>query len=47
MFGPGETWAEHFHRAFAACQHNLAPMLVMDPIAARGFVDLGFDTWKS
>ena len=45
-FGPRETWQEQFRRAFAACQHNLAPMLVMDPIVARGFVDLGFDTKK-
>ena len=43
-FGPRETWAEQFRRAFAACQHNLAPMLVLDPIVARAFVDLGFDT---
>ncbi len=43
-FGPRETWAEQFRRAVAACQHNLAPILVMDPIVARGFVDFGFDT---
>jgi hypothetical protein len=43
-FGPRETWAEQFRRAFAACQHNLPPMLVLDPIVARAFVDLGFDT---
>ena len=43
-FGPRDTWQEQFQRAFAACQNNLAPMLVMDPIVARGFVDLGFDT---
>ncbi|NQV56934.1 MAG: hypothetical protein HQ503_13825 [Rhodospirillales bacterium] len=43
-FGPRETWAEQFKRAFAACQHNLVPTLIVDPITARQFVDLGFDT---
>jgi hypothetical protein len=43
-FGPRPTWKEQFQRAFAACQHNLAPMLVLDPIVARAFVELGFDT---
>jgi hypothetical protein len=43
-FGPRETWKEEFQRAFAACEQHLAPLLVMDPIAARGFVELGFDT---
>jgi hypothetical protein len=43
-FGPRETWAEQFKRAIAACQHNMPPVLVVDPITARQFVDLGFDT---
>ena len=43
-FGPRETWKEEFQRAFAGCEQHLVPLLVMDPIAARGFVDLGFDT---
>lgn len=43
-FGPRETWQKEFRRAFAACEQSIAPLIVMDPIAARGFVDLGFDT---
>ncbi|MDP6644430.1 MAG: UGSC family (seleno)protein [Rhodospirillales bacterium] len=43
-FGPRQTWAEQFKRAFAACQHNLVPTLIVDPITARQFVDLGFDS---
>ncbi|MBT3551541.1 MAG: hypothetical protein HOO19_18090 [Rhodospirillaceae bacterium] len=43
-FGPRETWAEQFKRAIAACQHNLPPTLIVDPITARQFVDLGFDS---
>jgi len=42
-FGPRETWREEFRRVFAACEQHLAPLLVLDPIAARGFVELGFD----
>jgi hypothetical protein len=43
-FGPRETWREEFRRAFAGCEQHLAPLFVMDPLCARGFVDLGFDT---
>ena len=43
-FGPRQTWQQEFRRAFAACEQHLAPLIVMDPICARGFVDLGFDT---
>lgn len=43
-FGPRETWAKQFKRAIAACQNNLPPTLVVDPITANQFVDLGFDT---
>ncbi|HZM35933.1 MAG TPA: UGSC family (seleno)protein [Burkholderiales bacterium] len=43
-FGPRETWQEEFRRVFAACEQHLAPLLVLDPLAARGFVELGFDT---
>ncbi len=42
-FGPRETWKEEFGRVFAGCEQHLAPLFVMDPICARGFVDLGFD----
>jgi hypothetical protein len=43
-FGPRDTWQQEFRRAFAGCEQHLAPLFVMDPICARGFVDLGFDT---
>jgi hypothetical protein len=43
-FGPRETWQAEFRRVFAGCEQHLAPLFVMDPIAARGFVELGFDT---
>jgi hypothetical protein len=43
-FGPRETWKEEFRRAFAGCEQHLAPLFVMDPLCARGFVERGFDT---
>lgn len=43
-FGPRETWQEEFKRALAGMEQHLGPLFVMDPIVARGFVDLGFDT---
>jgi hypothetical protein len=43
-YGPRETWQEKFRHAFAAAEHYLPPVIVMDPIVARGFVDLGYDS---
>jgi len=43
-YGPRETWKERFIRCLAATEHYIPPLLVLDPIAARGFVELGFDT---
>jgi hypothetical protein len=43
-YGPRETWQEKFKHSFAAAEHYLPPIIVMDPIAARGFVELGYDT---
>ncbi len=43
-YGPRDTWQEKFRHSFAAAEHYLPPVIVMDPIAARGFVELGFDT---
>jgi hypothetical protein len=43
-YGPRATWQQKFRHAFAAAEHYLPPIIVMDPIAARGFVDLGYDT---
>lgn len=43
-YGPRETWQEKLRRALTACEQNQAPIFLMDPIVARGFVELGFDT---
>jgi hypothetical protein len=43
-YGPRATWQEKMRHGLAAVEQYSPPLLVMDPIAARGFVDLGFDT---
>ena len=43
-YGPRATWQEKMRRSLAATEHYNPPLLVIDPIVARGFVDLGFDT---
>ena len=43
-FGPRENWQGKFKRVFAACEAREAPLIVMDPIVARGFVEKGFDS---
>jgi hypothetical protein len=43
-FGPRETWKEKFVRCITAGDHNSAPVIVMDPLVARLFVEMGFDT---
>jgi len=43
-YGPRETWQEKFIHSLVACEHYLPPVIIMDPICARGFVELGFDT---
>jgi hypothetical protein len=43
-YGPRATWQEKLRRSLAATEHNNPPILVLDPIVARGFVELGFDT---
>lgn len=43
-FGPRETWQEKLKHCIAAAEHNFPPLLVLDPIVARGFVERGFDT---
>jgi hypothetical protein len=43
-YGPRATWQEKMRRSLAAVEQYSEPMFVMDPIVARGFVDLGFDT---
>jgi hypothetical protein len=41
-FGPRETWQEKLRHCIAAAEHNFAPLLVLDPIVAQGFVERGF-----
>jgi hypothetical protein len=41
-FGPRETWKETFIRCLTAADHYSPPLIVMDPLVARAFVDLGF-----
>ncbi|MGE0627494.1 MAG: UGSC family (seleno)protein [Hyphomicrobiaceae bacterium] len=43
-FGPREEWQEKFRRCFAASEARQSPLIVMDPIVARGLVEKGFDT---
>ena len=43
-YGPRATWQEKMRHCLAAVEQYSPPLIVMDPIAARGFVDLGFDT---
>jgi hypothetical protein len=42
--GPRATWQEKFTRSRQACDPYTGPIIVLDPLVARGFVDLGFDT---
>ena len=41
-FGPRETWKQKFIRCLVAADHFSAPVIFMDPLVARSFVDLGF-----
>ena len=43
-FGPRATWKEKMIRCLTSADHNQGTLLVLDPIVARLFVDLGFDT---
>jgi hypothetical protein len=43
-YGPRATWKEKMRHMLAAVEQYSPPLVVMDPIAARGFVELGFDT---
>jgi hypothetical protein len=43
-YGPRQSWQEKLQKAFAAAEPYLPPILVMDPIVARGFVELGYDS---
>ena len=40
--GPRETWEEKFTRSLQACDPYTGPIIALDPLVARGFVDRGF-----
>jgi hypothetical protein len=42
--GPRDTWQEKFTRSLQACDPYTGPVICLDPLVARGFVELGFDT---
>jgi hypothetical protein len=42
--GPRDTWEEKFTRSLQACDPYTGPIIALDPLVARGFVDRGFDT---
>ncbi len=41
-FGPRETWQDRFIRMLTATDFYSPPLIVMDPLVARAFVDLGY-----
>ncbi len=45
-YGPRETWQEKMRRCLTSTEHYSPPLLVLDPIAARGFAELGFSKQK-
>ncbi len=45
-YGPRETWKAKFIRCLTALEQFLPPLIVMDPLVARGFDELGFSKEK-
>ena len=43
-FGPRQCWEETFSRSLAACDTFSEPVLILDPLSAREFVERGFDS---
>jgi hypothetical protein len=41
-YGPRASWKEKFVRMLLATDHYSPPLIVMDPLVARSFVELGF-----
>jgi hypothetical protein len=41
-FGPRENWKDRFTRCLTATDFYSPPLIVMDPLVARAFVDMGF-----
>lgn len=42
-YGPRDTWQEQLKRALVTFNY-IPPLIVVDPITARGFIDLGVDS---
>jgi hypothetical protein len=42
--GPRETWEAKFTRSLQACDPYTGPVIALDPLVARGFADLGFNS---
>lgn len=45
-FGPRDTWKEKFTRCLTALEQFSPPLIVMDPLVARGFEELGYSKQK-
>jgi hypothetical protein len=45
-YGPRATWEDKFRRCLSALEQFLPPLIVMDPLVARGFAELGFSKQK-
>ena len=43
-YGPRATWQQKMRHCLSAVEQYSPPLIVMDPVAARLFVELGFDT---
>jgi hypothetical protein len=41
--GPRDTWQEKFRHSLEACDPFAGPIVAVDPLVARGFVERGFD----
>jgi hypothetical protein len=41
--GPRDTWEEKFRHSLEACDSFSGPIVALDPLVARGFVERGFD----
>lgn len=45
-YGPRDTWEDKFRRCLAALEQFVPPLIVMDPLVARGFAEMGFTKRK-
>ncbi len=45
-YGPRETWEDKFRRCLSALEQYVPPLIVMDPLVARGFEEMGYTKQK-